>query len=295
MYAYGIKTHYKNAYHSSQLVVKYTYDAWGKVTKTNVAGTTASTSAMTNNHLLYRGYYFDSETGLYYLDGRYYDPETGRFINTDNVSNLGANGDFASLNLFAYCGNNPVGRIDDGGESWQEVLVKAAVGAGVNVFTTYVAAKATGQEYTIKDAAVAAATGAINGVSNSLTAKRISAGIVGVYTLWKTHSVGDALYAGVTTYLHSKYSFSNIITERTETVLPLAVKTTSDLSFGTGAECVYAAIGIARRELFGGRSSQSSSQNCHSTVSAGAAPKVTPSYKRYRCPQRRLAPLAMTM
>lgn len=42
----------------------------------------------------------------------------GRFINADNVNLLGANGDFASLNLFAYCGNNPVARIDSNGYFW---------------------------------------------------------------------------------------------------------------------------------------------------------------------------------
>ena len=62
------------------------------------------------NPLRYRGYYYDAETGFYYVSSRYYDPEVGRFINADSVSMLGANGDFASLNLFAYCGNNPVSR-----------------------------------------------------------------------------------------------------------------------------------------------------------------------------------------
>ena len=60
-----------------------------------------------------------------------------------------------------------------------------AAGAAVNVATTFVAAKATGQEYTIKDAAVAALTGAISGASNSFTAGIIRAGIAGVYNFYK--------------------------------------------------------------------------------------------------------------
>ena len=64
--------------------------------------------ASPNNPIRYRGYYYDVETGLYYLQSRYYDPQTGRFINADDTDYLGADGSFASYNLFAYCNNNPV-------------------------------------------------------------------------------------------------------------------------------------------------------------------------------------------
>ena len=56
------------------------------------------------NPIRYRGYYYDTETGLY-LQSRYYDPVVGRFLNADGL--LGANGDLMSYNLFAYCSNNP--------------------------------------------------------------------------------------------------------------------------------------------------------------------------------------------
>ena len=107
------------------------------------------------------------------MGSRYYDPETGRFINADYTSNLGANGDFASLNLFAYCGNNPVGRVDDEGKCWEVIAAlagRAAIGAAVNVFTTFVAAKVTGQEYTRMDAAIAAGTGVANAICPIATA-----------------------------------------------------------------------------------------------------------------------------
>ena len=64
------------------------------------------------NPFRYRGYYYDTETGFYYLNSRYYDPEICRFINADHVNYLGANGDLNSFNLYAYCGNNPVIYID---------------------------------------------------------------------------------------------------------------------------------------------------------------------------------------
>ena len=86
------------------VVVKYTYDAWGNVTTTYYNGG-ASTAAQYNS-FRYRGYYYDSETGLYYLNSRYYDPAVGRFINPDIYIN--ANGDLTGFNMYAYCSNNPV-------------------------------------------------------------------------------------------------------------------------------------------------------------------------------------------
>ena len=64
---------------------------------------------------------------MYYLQSRYYDPEVCRFINADEASNLAANGDFISYNLYLYCCNNPVLRKDDGGQLWN-TIIGAAVG-----------------------------------------------------------------------------------------------------------------------------------------------------------------------
>ncbi len=93
------------------LLVKYRYDAWGKVQVTDVTDTTASHSVIARNSYLYRGYWYDWETGLYYLNSRYYDPETGRFLNADDESNLGADGSIFGYNQYAYCINNPVDSI----------------------------------------------------------------------------------------------------------------------------------------------------------------------------------------
>ena len=98
------------------VVVKYAYDAWGKV----LSVTDGSGNAITDeyhvgnqNPFRYRGYYYDTETGFYYLQSRYYDPETGRFLNADGV--LGANGDLTSYNMFAYCSNMPTVAVDYSG------------------------------------------------------------------------------------------------------------------------------------------------------------------------------------
>ena len=66
------------------------------------------------NPLRYRGYYYDSETGFYYLNSRYYDPETCRFINADGLID---NREIGYQNMFAYCGNNPVANVDESGQA----------------------------------------------------------------------------------------------------------------------------------------------------------------------------------
>ena len=111
-------------------LISYVYDAWGNVTVTYTNGG-ASTTA-TKNPFKYRGYYYDSDLGLYYLQTRYYDSNTGRFISPDDVSYLGANGDLLSYNLYAYCSNNPVMYVDPTGEffiSLSALLIGALVGA----------------------------------------------------------------------------------------------------------------------------------------------------------------------
>ena len=91
-------------------VVEYTYDAWGKPLATT--GSMANTLGL-HNPLRYRGYVYDRETGLYYLQSRYYNPEWGRFINADSQLTSGLLGG----NLYAYCLNNPINAIDPMGTS----------------------------------------------------------------------------------------------------------------------------------------------------------------------------------
>ena len=111
-------------------IVEYAYDSWG--TPLSTTGTLASTLGA-QNPFRYRGYVYDAETGLYYVTSRYYDPEIGRWINADNQLSTGS--DLTGLNLFAYCGNNPVNRIDPTGEAWWHWALGAAVVAVVAVAT----------------------------------------------------------------------------------------------------------------------------------------------------------------
>ena len=141
------------------LICKYIYDAWGNH-KTLILSNNgeyidiSSTSDYTNinnnyifiatiNPFRYRSYYFDTDTGLYYLNTRYYDPELGRFINADAIGILNtAQEELNGLNLYAYCFNNPVNDIDENGNwSWKRfwkavaVIVVTAVAVAVTVAT----------------------------------------------------------------------------------------------------------------------------------------------------------------
>ena len=107
-------------------VVTYTYDAWGKIL--SVTGTAANTIGR-YNPFRYRGYYYDNETGFYYLNSRYYDPSVGRFLNADGVDFLGTDEGLLSYNLFAYCLNDPVNRTDDSGNLSIKNWIKIGVGA----------------------------------------------------------------------------------------------------------------------------------------------------------------------
>ena len=94
----------------------YTYNAWGEIL--------SATGDMADiNPLRYRGYYFDSDTGLYYLKSRYYDPQLCRFINSDEYASTGQG--ILGINMFAYCLNNPANYIDSEGMSALQATLPA--------------------------------------------------------------------------------------------------------------------------------------------------------------------------
>jgi len=116
---------------SGGIVARYIYDAWGnhKVVDNNGNEITDTTHIGNINPYRYRGYYFDTETGLYYLKSRYYDPETGRFISIDDISFADPD-TINGLNLYAYCCNNPVMHIDPTGQyAISAVLIGLIIGA----------------------------------------------------------------------------------------------------------------------------------------------------------------------
>ncbi len=133
-------------------IIKYYYDAWGNsktlyLLAVDKAESYRDTPApiynddaklweeiAVRNPFRYRGYYYDTETGLYYLQTRYYDPEVGRFISQDSIEYADpetVNG----LNLYAYCGNNPVMNIDPTGELFFALFlgITALIGLGLTI------------------------------------------------------------------------------------------------------------------------------------------------------------------
>ena len=110
------------------VVVAYTYDAWGRPISKN--GSMAATLG-TVQPFRYRGYVFDEEAGLYYLQSRYYSPGFSRFINNDQYASTGQG--LLDSNMFLYCANNPICRYDDTGNFFNTIC-GAIVGGVMSVF-----------------------------------------------------------------------------------------------------------------------------------------------------------------
>ena len=107
-------------YNGSTKVAEYIYDAWGnqKIMDGNSVEVADLTHIANVNPFRYRGYYWENDIQLYYLMSRYYDPQTGRFINADGLEYLDPES-INGLNLYAYCGNNPIMYTDITGHSWE--------------------------------------------------------------------------------------------------------------------------------------------------------------------------------
>ena len=104
---------------SNQVVMRYQYNSWGKVTSTQ---DTSGVSLATLNPFHYRKYVYDPETGLYCLGSRYYDPEVGRFVNADRIKFAATLGRYYvnRQNLYQYCFNNPI-MLNDKFGSWPKL------------------------------------------------------------------------------------------------------------------------------------------------------------------------------
>ena len=146
----------------------YTYDAWGNCTVSTESGTTTIQKQIvrTLNPFRYRGYYYDYDTGLYYLQSRYYNPQWGRFLNADYAEVIGDNASLSEKNLFAYCENNPVMRADADGEFWT-ILAGAAIGAVVGGLSSIISQAIAGEDINWTAVAISAASGAISGAINA--------------------------------------------------------------------------------------------------------------------------------
>lgn len=160
------------------LVGKYSYTAFGEcIVKVNEGGIAEK------NPIRYRGYYYDEEMSLYYLESRYYDPVMGRFITIDDISYIDPE-TINGLNLYAYCGNNPVMYTDPNGTAkwWQWFLF--GVGAALVVAAAIVLTVASG--------------GAAGGLIGAIAIGAAKGALIGAAVGSAVGIAGGAIYAGVT-------------------------------------------------------------------------------------------------
>ncbi len=159
-------------------VARYVYDAWGNCKVVDEDGSELiydPSSIAHKNPFRYRGYYYDRETGFYYLNARYYDPHVGRFISPDEISYLDPTA-INGLNLYAYCGNDPVNKSDPSGHlpQWAMWLVGGVLLVGSIALTIATGGAAAG---TIWATVHTIATGAMIGGITSAAIGTIAGGI----------------------------------------------------------------------------------------------------------------------
>ena len=228
---------------SGNEVAAYDYDPYGKII--------SATGAMAEiNPLRYRGYYYDSETGFYYLQSRYYDPEICRFINADLPEyTVFTAGTLVGANLFAYCQNNPIAFADFNGE-WLNIVIGAVVGAAINTF----AALLEGRSW--DEVLVSAACGALAG---GLTAAGL--GALG-------GAVGSFIDSGYSNYKEVQSGKKTV----GEAVTCTLVDTTVGMAFGAMGSSSAAEIAVSQSISNAGLSSAKKllSSSLHPTVKQAA-------------------------
>ena len=172
-------------------VAGYAYDAYGNCTITSSTNYTLAR----NNPIRYRGYYWDSETNWYYLNSRYYSPEWRRFISPDDTNYLDPetpNG----LNLYCYCGNDPVNYCDPSGHSVILALIFAgtfALGFGSSLFIN---AATNNWELDWRDFAQAGIDGLFAVAGTALAMTGICAGVsigLGAAMGWSQYAIGTKI------------------------------------------------------------------------------------------------------
>ena len=160
---------------SNNLVARYEYDAWGNCVVFNADGSinTSPTFIGNINPFRYRGYYYDVETGLFWCNSRYYNPEWGRWISPDSIEYLDPES-INGLNLYAYCGNDPVNMFDPDGHSAVALFVGTIIGVVLGGIYGEVSAAQNGQDV-FSGGVIGAITGGLTGAIVAIPKLAISA------------------------------------------------------------------------------------------------------------------------
>ena len=209
---------------SGATVTDYTYNGWGEILKTdNKIGDFGNL-----NPIRYRGYYYDSELNMYYLQSRYYDPVMKRMLCADDES-LTSGAALNNNNLFTYCDNNPVNRADVEGDIWN-IVAGAAIGAISNIALTVITDKITGERITKEEVIKSGIVGACSGA-------------VGVFDSTKANVLINALAAGGAEYYTQRKAGSSV------------KNTIVNVAFAAGTAAISS--------LAGGHSVRKSQNSCH--------------------------------
>ena len=242
-------------------VAAYTYDPYGKIL--SATGTMAEI-----NPLRYRGYYYDAETGFYYLQSRYYDPNTGRFINADSYASTGQG--LVEYNMFAYCLNNPMDYSDYTGcapELWQWICSGLMVAGGI-------ALTATGVGGPVGGALIAAGANSIVGAyvneanGGSTTAgwvggavtgaiSGLGAGLAGNYMVTASGAAGTACLTGLGKGVAAAFGLGaigsaagSLVTAAIDSA-PVDWKEIGLTAVGNGTINIWSGMGSAYATIFG--------------------------------------------
>ena len=194
-------------------MVQYWYDAWGNHKVVNSSGVeiTDQNHIGNLNPFRYRGYYYDRETGLYFLQTRYYDPEIGRFLNRDSVAYADPE-TINGLNLYAYCLNNPIAYTDPYGTTeWWEWLTAGVITVALVVGAVVATVATAGTASVLVSVGVSALTGAATSATLSLSSSIVSGeldlgqftidSLVGAATGIMTAAVGNVVGAAGKNFL----------------------------------------------------------------------------------------------
>ena len=232
---------------SGDIMVEYTYDAWGNVL--SITGPMADTMGQ-HNQLRYRGYVYDPETELYFLNSRFYNPETGRFLNADSFAATGQG--ILGNNMFAYCQNNPARYIDP-----QGTFICTIIGALVGGVIGAINAAIEGDDVWA-GMVIGAGTGALAGAAADVA---IATGGVGAVVI---AAAGGAVASG------TNYVATEIVNDRPINGGKLAV----EMTIGAVANVLTFGVGGGSLEKAGGKLISNIVNNFTNTVMKNATKQV---------------------
>ena len=213
---------------SGSVVANYYYDAWGKVTTSSSIGQT--------NPIRYRGYYYDTDTGFYYLQSRYYDPTIKRFISADDTNYLGISGTILGCNMYSYCENNPIKYHDSEG-----TFINTITGALIGGIVGGVSAWINGDNV-LSGIGIGVGTGVLAGAAADIA---IATGGVGAIVI---AAIGGALSSA------TNYAATELVNGRPVDAGKLAVEATvgaafNVLTFGVGGGSLQKTSGGVMKNL----------------------------------------------